>query len=51
MINLDFYKEEFLKLINLPYGLSQFSRLKKLQGNYERQKKNADNSENSEVFF
>jgi hypothetical protein len=31
--NADFYKEQFLKLINLPFGLSQFARLKKLQGN------------------
>lgn len=29
--NLDFYKDEFLKLINLPYGYNQRTRLKILQ--------------------
>ena len=35
---VDFFKEEFLKLINMPFGFSQKSRLKILQGadNVER---------------
>lgn len=50
--NLDFYKDEFLKLINLPYGLNQSSRMKKLQGYDGHNWKRASmSSDDAETFF
>ena len=48
--NIDFYKDEFLKLVNLPYGYNQVSRLKLAQ-NYTPENWNKLSSEEDEQFF
>lgn len=46
---LDFYKDEFLKMINLPYGYNQKTRIKIIQGyNAEKWQKEKENEDNED---
>lgn len=50
-LNLDFYKDEFLKLINLPYGHNQRTRMK-LHQDYTADSWAFDKAgEDEELFF
>lgn len=47
-----FYKDQFLKLINLPYGYNQLTRLKVLQGyDSDNWVRNQDSSMNDQIFM